>query len=449
MAPSSPILLNLQTLLPTLTPLPTELTSLAASLLSQSKSHAPHLKPDEEIARVYACCDIAVDRLQSKLGLERGTVRPPVPPRVYGKLRGYLDGVLGKGPGTPKGAGRTVGQDVGSVGGSGAATWKKTPESRPTSMRKKWAEARKPKPSPAAAAPAEEHTGLEVPDYAMPMIRRMCQACDTAKAAPHVYTGVSVVLKEFGQANPTGESWVEKGMWSSGRTKKKKKQKRGASAPAPPEEEDLSKIHIHPPDIPAVIFALFTAVVRKMYPVSYTPDGSGMIHKLNGQQHVDAAKEFAADDPEGFPSVAKLNDHFNASPLIDYGKGKKGEGATWLNMEWFGNVPAADVEDVGEAAGDSDGKNNDEDGGGGIRGGTPVRKRPAKTPLRRKEKHGRFVAGDDDDGYTGRAGLLPGLGTMFQPAVDWLSEDRTAEYRRWEKEMRMDMRAIEKTASAS
>ena len=437
MPPSNPILLNLQTLLPTLTPLPTELTSLAASLLSQSKSHAPHLKPDEEIARVYACCDIAVDRLQSRLGLERGKARPPVPPRVYGKLRGYLDGVLGKGPGTPKGGG-SVGQD--------GASGKKTPESRPTSMRKKWAEARKPKRSPAAAQPVEERAGLEVPDYAMPMIRRMCQACETTKAAPHIYTGVSVVLQAFGQANPTGESWVEKGMWSSGRTKKKRK--RGASASAPPQEEegDLTKVHVHPSDIPAIVFALFTAVVRKMYPTSYTPDGGGMIHKLNGQAHVDAAKEFAAEDPEGFPSVAKLNGHFNATPLVDYGKGKKGEGATWLNMEWFGNVPAAEAENGGEGEGEGEGERDEEDGDGGMREGTPVRKRPAKTPLRRQEKHGKFVAGDDDEGYVGRAGLLPGLGTMFQPAVDWLSEDRTAEYQRWEKEMRKEIRAIEQAA---
>jgi origin recognition complex subunit 6 len=59
---------------------------------------------------------------------------------------------------------------------------------------------------------------------------------------------------------------------------------------------------------------------------------------------------------------------------------------------------------------------------------TPRSTRPAKTPLRRKEKHG---TADDDD--LGPAGLLPGLGTMFQPAVDWLSDDRRLEYDRWKK----------------
>ncbi|KAK1077424.1 hypothetical protein LTR33_008096 [Friedmanniomyces endolithicus] len=74
---------------------------------------------------------------------------------------------------------------------------------------------------------------------------------------------------------------------------------------------------------------------------------------------------------------------------------------------------------------------------------TPV-KRPAKTPLRRKEKHAKR-----DDGFTGEedmgaAGLLPGLGTMFQPAVDWLSEERRAEYKIWEKNVYREMAAIQR-----
>jgi len=53
----------LSTLLPALTgPLPPELIELAVSLLAQSRSKASTLKAEEEIARAYACANIACER---------------------------------------------------------------------------------------------------------------------------------------------------------------------------------------------------------------------------------------------------------------------------------------------------------------------------------------------------------------------------------------------------
>jgi origin recognition complex subunit 6 len=50
-------------LIPTLNgPLPVELVDLALSLLARSRSVANSLKPDEEIARPYACAQLACDR---------------------------------------------------------------------------------------------------------------------------------------------------------------------------------------------------------------------------------------------------------------------------------------------------------------------------------------------------------------------------------------------------
>jgi hypothetical protein len=43
-------------------PLPQELISLTISLLAQSRSKAANLKKDEEIARGYACANIACER---------------------------------------------------------------------------------------------------------------------------------------------------------------------------------------------------------------------------------------------------------------------------------------------------------------------------------------------------------------------------------------------------
>ena len=53
----------LGTLLPThADDLPDELVKLSAHLLAQSKSYASTLKPEEEIARPYACAELACKR---------------------------------------------------------------------------------------------------------------------------------------------------------------------------------------------------------------------------------------------------------------------------------------------------------------------------------------------------------------------------------------------------
>lgn len=43
-------------------PLPSELLELAVSLLAQSRNKASSLKPEEEIARTYACAHLACER---------------------------------------------------------------------------------------------------------------------------------------------------------------------------------------------------------------------------------------------------------------------------------------------------------------------------------------------------------------------------------------------------
>ncbi|KAI9808101.1 MAG: hypothetical protein M1825_004558 [Sarcosagium campestre] len=92
---NQPISQNLTNLIPTLNAsLPTSLVDLATSLLAQSRSRASNLKPEEEIARSYACANIACERLKQQLNLPKITPLPPCPPRIYNKLYKYLDGVL-------------------------------------------------------------------------------------------------------------------------------------------------------------------------------------------------------------------------------------------------------------------------------------------------------------------------------------------------------------------
>ena len=50
-------------------PLPPELIELALSLLARSRSVATSLKPDEEIARPYACAQLACVRFARRIVL--------------------------------------------------------------------------------------------------------------------------------------------------------------------------------------------------------------------------------------------------------------------------------------------------------------------------------------------------------------------------------------------
>lgn len=60
---NKPIEQALATLLPThADDLPPQLLSLAVSLVAQSRSYSTSLKPEEEIARPYACAEIACKR---------------------------------------------------------------------------------------------------------------------------------------------------------------------------------------------------------------------------------------------------------------------------------------------------------------------------------------------------------------------------------------------------
>jgi origin recognition complex subunit 6 len=53
---------NLFSLLPGINTLPADLVSLANTLLAQSRTTAPNLRPDEEISRGYAVANIACER---------------------------------------------------------------------------------------------------------------------------------------------------------------------------------------------------------------------------------------------------------------------------------------------------------------------------------------------------------------------------------------------------
>jgi origin recognition complex subunit 6 len=118
----SPVELSLSSLVPTLSPIPDELTNLATSLLAQSRAKAANLKPEEEIGRTYACCHIACQRLGSRLALEIATPAPPVKPRVYNKLHTYLNSVLKTTASKPARAAQTQAKQAANIPASKSTT---------------------------------------------------------------------------------------------------------------------------------------------------------------------------------------------------------------------------------------------------------------------------------------------------------------------------------------
>jgi len=96
----------------------------------------------------------------------------------------------------------------------------------------------------------------------------------------------------------------------------------------------------------------------------------------------------------------------------------------WLQGEWFEAVKEGDgIENEVEMA---DGGGNDDDQGMEGVERDVVRKKQRVTVRNKNKMY------DDQDNA---AGLLPGLRTMFQDAVDWLSYDKKEEYKVWEREM--------------
>lgn len=97
----------------------------------------------------------------------------------------------------------------------------------------------------------------------------------------------------------------------------------------------------------------------------------------------------------------------------------------WVaGKEWFENIPQA-----GELDGDEAYLSGEEDVGEHDDGGKAAASGLAA-----------FLAKD-----ASRGGLLPGLGTMMQDRVDWLSEDRREEFLEWKDDIMARIERMERT----
>jgi len=396
---------NLNLIIPTAPSLPPSLIDLATTLLAQSRAKAPTLKPDEEIARPFACCHIACERLKNRLALEIGKVGPPCGPRIYKKLYAFLDSTLQavEQAGTPRtrrvqdvvegDAARTPGS---GRGGRGAAVVGSAARATPGSLGKR------------SRAAAQQVSDL--PRYTMPLIRHVCEAHGLPGAATHVYAGVESVYRSLQTAQELEAS-------APGTPSKRRRSNNGQA-------EAVESVTLPVPtddQIPALVAVIYLMTASSMRgEESFTVTRSQRL-EMQPRMKLYFARDKTAGSTIDLKSLQTDIQTYYA----------KAATSGWSDMEWHRNLPTMD-----ELTSQTQ---HDEENG-------PVtpRKQPAKTPLRRKEKHSQRKIGEED-GY-GPAGLLPGLGTMFQPAVDWLSEDRREDFAFWKQDILSSVEAIEQKA---
>lgn len=379
---------TLHLIIPTASTIPESLTDLATSLLAQSRAKAPSLKPDEEIARTFACSHIASERLKNRLGLEIGKVGPPCGPRIYKRLYAFLDSALPAAPSTPRtnrvknvAATPTSGRSAKPVANERASAAKATP----TSLGKR-----------NRATTAKDEGLANLPRFTMPLIKHLCAAMDTPRLATHVYAGTESVHR-----------LLQSGSEDSSAPGTPSKRRRGNSG-----EPDTAE----PISVPVPTVGQVPALVAVIYAVAASTTQNCNSSEDDWLAKIQTAVESYFQKLKTPP--AKVEAETLSQDMQTYLEAAE---PGWRELEWCNNLQIANFNN-GETAIGMDGDDVP----------TTPRRRPAKTPLRRKEKHESRKIDEDE---FGAAGLLPGLGTMFQPAVDWLSDDRRTEFAAWKEDI--------------
>ena len=388
MPASSAISQSLSSLLPThANKVPALLTHLAESLLAQSRQRAANLKPEEEIARAYACCEIACNRLRSKCRLPAPkTGGAPCKPAVYKKLVAFLesllneDGAVGTPRSTPGGRKRTA---DGSLKKSIPEREEPTTPSKSTRRTDFLGKIRA---SSSKKTPAENEG--EAPSYTMPSIRKLCKAFSTPLLAPHVYTGTCVVLKLDGLWPPDADN------------------------PALTDEALREKVT-------GLLIALYIMTLTKMQTAE----------KLATSVYMFVCEK--AVELSGYTLERKGVEEW-VRRINRQGYGRK--------QEWFISVPEnvfefdPDAGTVAAVEGDEDEdvpSADDEDEEDQI-----------LSSRRRRKITSSGQAVEEEDNPEGV--LLPGLHTMMQNAFDYLSEERTREFETWKKQFLQRLNKLDK-----
>jgi origin recognition complex subunit 6 len=261
------------------------------------------------------------------------------------------------------------------------------------------------------AAVEQDSGASNLPQWTMPLIRHICEACETPRAATHVYAGVESVYR-------TLQSAAQKAEASEAATPSKRRRSNGGDV-----DKVASDVLPMPTDeqVPALIIAVYLVTAEAMQ-----GQARPATNKSRQRKAQSAAEAFLI-------TQENIAIDINSKDIETYLQAAK---SGWKEMEWYMNLRSNNVSDNDN--GENHGADYDE-----LSGPNTPRRRPAKTPLRRKEKHSQRKIGEEEQNP---AGLLPGLGTMFQPAVDWLSEERKAEFEEWKEDLLGSVALIEQEA---
>jgi origin recognition complex subunit 6 len=413
---------SLALILPSLSDrLPSELVDLAKSLLAQSLNKASNLKGDEEIARPYACAEIACKRLTTKLKLPAPALqgrRPPCPPRVYKKLLAFLEQALQQvkvRPAKPRGSDDAFATDLPDN--------KRPARSTPTTTKKKTfgpsSSSRKRTAHDAFAgeiaptyAKDESCNDDGAPVWAMPLIRRLCKALSTPLLVPHVYTGLCVVLR-LADLHPDH-----------------------------PSKLPVSHTSTYRHQTTTLTLALFFLVLSRMQrdPVStetYTADC--------------AVACATANEPNAHIPSSDPNMHFTSTvitqPAIDAWI-KKISAQNWTtDQDWWNSVPKSRFSRRTTSNGNNSIENHEAEAEADSPLPTHHPPKPTFNTLQppnktqretKKSKKGTSTSHSDQPNPQATdedspSLLLPGLGTMMQDAVDWTGEDRRSRFVEWKQ----------------
>lgn len=261
-------------------------------------------------------------------------------------------------------------------------------------------------------AVAELDSGAsDLPGFTMPLIRHVCEACKLPRAATHVYAGVESIYRALQTTAQRSER--------EGGTPSKRRRSNGGdgdtvihdSMPVPTDEQ-----------ISALVAAVYLMTAQAMRGQS-----GAAASKLQQRKTQTAVAAFFATQED---AAMIIQPDQLSEDTETYTQAATRQ--NWTDMEWYKTLSSPNGTNTDPAPGDD-----------GDNGPATPRRQPAKTPLRRKEKHSQRKIGEEEENP---AGLLPGLGTMFQPAVDWLSEERRAEFDVWKEDLLESVAVVEQNA---
>ena len=430
MASTNPAHRALTSLLPTSFQVPHKLLSAASTLLSLSQQRAANLKPDEEIARPHACAELACKRLRVQLRLPniKSGNGAPCRPNVYKKLLAFLEktledvDVLGtprkkadEGVRTPTTGGKSTGRatsgrkrnigalDVGEEDIEVETPTKKrrvNPDVLATPTKSTGKKTNGFVGRIDASTSRTKKGGIDPPVYVLPSIRKLCKAFKTPKMVPHVYTGVCVVLDLSGY-------------W-----------------PLPTEADSPQEAARHQQALLGLTVAVYLMTLTRMQKGPMTTELYDAL-SMRSIELLEMAEEQieAQASIEGW--IARIND---SGWTTEHGRG----------ADWWSSVPEDVVapprlSTIETQIGDIDPVDVEGDNEETPRAMHALRKSKLNANDARRNELLKQLDEEDSDDV-----LLPGLGTMMNDAVDYLSDERTAEYEVWKADVLRRIDAMEK-----